>query len=189
MRFRPSNVARSHRANHWSSSSTCAIADRFAACKLVLHPQKTKIVYCKDVNRHGDFPDIHFDFLGFQFRARKTMWVKADRRIFAHSFQPAASPKALTRISRDIRSWALHHRSDKGTSNNSGSFVEFAGATLRRPFLLLIWRGCASFYGSGALLRALWTHYSFRLRRAAPASQVGGCCRRGFADRSWPSPA
>ena len=39
--------------------------------------------------------------------------VKADRRIFAHSFQPAASPKALTRISREIRSWALHHRSDK----------------------------------------------------------------------------
>jgi len=38
-----------------------AIADRFAVCKLVLHPQKTKIVYCKDVNRHGDFPDIHFD--------------------------------------------------------------------------------------------------------------------------------
>jgi hypothetical protein len=40
-------------------------------------------------------------------RARKIMWVKADRRIFAHSFQPAASPKALTRISREIRSWAL----------------------------------------------------------------------------------
>jgi hypothetical protein len=41
------------------------------------------------------------------------MWVKLDSRIFAHSFQPAASPKALTRIGRDIRSWALHHRSDK----------------------------------------------------------------------------
>jgi Group II intron, maturase-specific domain len=65
------------------------------------------------VNRRSDFPDISFDFLGFQFRARKIMWVKADRRIFAHSFQPAASPKALTRIGRDIRSWALHHRSDK----------------------------------------------------------------------------
>jgi group II intron reverse transcriptase/maturase len=81
-----------------------AIADRLAACKLVLHPEKTKIVYCKDVNRRGDFPNIHFDFLGFQFRARKIMWVKSDRRIFAHSFQPAISPKALTRISRDIRS-------------------------------------------------------------------------------------
>jgi group II intron reverse transcriptase/maturase len=90
-----------------------AIADRLAACKLVLHPDKTKIVYCKDVNRRGDFPNIHFDFLGFQFRARKVMWVKADRRIFAHSFQPAVSPKALTRISREIRSWALHHRNDK----------------------------------------------------------------------------
>ena len=90
-----------------------AIADRFAVCKLVLHPQKTKIVYCKDVNRRGDFPNIHFDFLGFQFRARKIMWVKRDRRIFAHSFQPAASPKALTRISREIRGWALHHRTDK----------------------------------------------------------------------------
>jgi len=77
----------------------------------------------------------------------------------------------------------------EGTSNNSGSSVEFAGATLRRVFLLLIWRDCASFYGSGALLRALWTHYSLRPRRAAPVSQVGGCCGRGSADRSWPSPA
>jgi RNA-directed DNA polymerase len=94
-----------------------AIADRFAACKLVLHPEKTRIVYCKDVNRRGDHPDIHFDFLGYQFRARKTMWVKPDRRIFAHSFLPAASPKALTRISREIRNWALHHRSDKSLSD------------------------------------------------------------------------
>ena len=35
-----------------------ALADRFAACKLVLHPEKTKIVYCKDANRRGDFPII-----------------------------------------------------------------------------------------------------------------------------------
>ena len=74
-----------------------ALADRFAACKLVLHPEKTKIVYCKDVNRRGDFPVIAFDFLGYQFRARKTMWRKGEKRIFAHSFQPAASPKALKR--------------------------------------------------------------------------------------------
>ena len=33
-----------------------ALADRFAACKLELHPEKTKIVYCKDANRRGDFP-------------------------------------------------------------------------------------------------------------------------------------
>ena len=83
-----------------------ALADRFAACKLVLHPEKTKIVYCKDANRRGDFPIISFDFLGFQFRARKTMWREGTKRIFAHSFQPAASPKALTFISRYVIRWA-----------------------------------------------------------------------------------
>ena len=77
-----------------------AIANRLAACKLVPHPDKTKIVYCKDVNRRADFPNIHFDFLGFQFRARKVMWVKAERCIFALRCQPAASPKVLTRICR-----------------------------------------------------------------------------------------
>ena len=33
--------------------------------------------------------------------------------ILAHGFLPAASPKALTSISRTIRRWTLHHRSDK----------------------------------------------------------------------------
>jgi group II intron reverse transcriptase/maturase len=89
-----------------------ALADRFATCKLVLHPDKTKIVYCKDANRRGDFPVIAFDFLGFQFRARKSMWGKGEERIFVHNFLPAASPKALKRIRRTIRRWALHHRSD-----------------------------------------------------------------------------
>ena len=48
-----------------------AIAGRFAVCKLVLHSEKTKIVYSKDVNRCGDFPNIRFDFLGFQFSSPK----------------------------------------------------------------------------------------------------------------------
>ena len=73
-------------------------------------PEKTKIVYCKDANRLGDFPNQSFDFLGFTFRARKALG--RGRRAFA-CFLPAASPKALTSISRTVRRWALHHRSDK----------------------------------------------------------------------------
>jgi hypothetical protein len=38
---------------------------------------------------------------------------KDETRIFTHSFQPAASPKALTRISQEVRGWTLHKRSDK----------------------------------------------------------------------------
>jgi len=87
-----------------------ALADRLAACKLTLHPEKTKIVYCKDANRRGDFPNQSFDFLGFTFRARKTIW---QGHIPAHGFMPAASPAALKAMSRTIRRWALHHRSDK----------------------------------------------------------------------------
>jgi RNA-directed DNA polymerase len=78
-----------------------ALADRFAACKLVLHPEKTRIVYCKDANRRGDFPNQSFDFLGFSFRARETMWQGV---LPAHGFMPA-SPKALTAISRPALSW------------------------------------------------------------------------------------
>jgi len=33
-----------------------ALEARFTACRLALHPQKTKLVYCKDANRRGDFP-------------------------------------------------------------------------------------------------------------------------------------
>ena len=62
-----------------------ALADRFAACKLVLHPEKTKIVYCKDANRRGDFPNQSFDFLGFMFRARKTMWQREYPRAWLHA--------------------------------------------------------------------------------------------------------
>jgi group II intron reverse transcriptase/maturase len=90
-----------------------ALTARLAEWKLALHPEKTKIVFCKDVNRRGDHPNIRFDFLGFQFRARKTRWVVKGKEVFAHSFLPAVSPKALLRISREIRRWALHHRSDK----------------------------------------------------------------------------
>src|ERR1700750_3491420 len=71
------------------------LADRFAVCKLVLHPEKTKIVYCKDANRRGDFPNQAFDFLGFSFRERKALG--RGRYAFA-CFLPAANPKALTHI-------------------------------------------------------------------------------------------
>jgi len=86
------------------------LVDRFAACKLVLHPTKTKIVYCKDANRRGDFPNQSFDFLGFTFRARKA-WGR--RCLPFVGFLPAASSKALKAISQTIRRWTLHHHSDK----------------------------------------------------------------------------
>jgi RNA-directed DNA polymerase len=42
-----------------------AVRRRLTDCKLELHPEKTKIVYCKDDRRQGDCSERKFDFLGY----------------------------------------------------------------------------------------------------------------------------
>ena len=86
-----------------------ALEARFVACGLVLHPQKTKLVYCKDTNRRGDYPAQSFNFLGYTFRPRKAIWRGGQ---FGVSFLPAASQDALKAIRQTVRRWELHHRSD-----------------------------------------------------------------------------
>jgi RNA-directed DNA polymerase len=49
------------------------IDERFRECGLELHPNKTRIVYCKDINRQQDHPEIEFTFLGYTFRPRKAL--------------------------------------------------------------------------------------------------------------------
>ena len=87
-----------------------ALEARFETCRLALHPQKTKLVYCKDANRRGDYPSQKFDFLGYEFRPRTAVWRDGQLGV---SFQPAASPKALKAIRQTFRRWELHRRSDK----------------------------------------------------------------------------
>ena len=87
-----------------------ALEARFAACGLTLHPQKTQLVYCKDVNRRGDYPNQSFDFLGYRFRPRKSIWHGHQHVV---SFLPGISPKALKAMGQTLRRWCLHHRSDK----------------------------------------------------------------------------
>jgi RNA-directed DNA polymerase len=41
-----------------------AMAMRLDECKLELHPEKTKIVSCKDEDRRGTYPKETFDVLG-----------------------------------------------------------------------------------------------------------------------------
>lgn len=48
-----------------------AIRRRLAECGLELHPEKTRIVYCKDSNRRKDYEHVSFDFLGYTFQPRE----------------------------------------------------------------------------------------------------------------------
>ena len=47
-----------------------AIRERLRTCGLELHPEKTKIVYCRDYRRRGNYPVVKFDFLGYSFQPR-----------------------------------------------------------------------------------------------------------------------
>ena len=47
------------------------IAARMKEVGLRLHPDKTRIVYCKDSNRRGEHEHTSFTFLGFAFRPRE----------------------------------------------------------------------------------------------------------------------
>ena len=92
---------------------------RFAECGLMLHPAKTKIVYCKDDDRRGNYPDQKFDFLGYTFRPRLS---RRRRGTFGVSFSPAVSDKALKAIRQTVRGWTLHERSDKSLDDLARMF-------------------------------------------------------------------
>jgi len=48
-----------------------AVEERLRQCKLEAHPDKTRLVYCRDSNREQDQPHIQFDFLGYGFKPRR----------------------------------------------------------------------------------------------------------------------
>ena len=86
-----------------------ALAQRFAQCRLALHPHKTRIVYCTDANRRCRYPEQCFDFLGYAFRPRSSS--NCEGNLFV-SFAPAVSDKATKAMHQRIRRWRLHHRND-----------------------------------------------------------------------------
>ncbi len=83
-----------------------AIGERMEQVGLRLHPDKTRIVYCKDGRRPGSHEHTSFDFLGFTFRARG---VRSKNGNVFTGFGPAVSKTARKRMSQQVRSWRLHH--------------------------------------------------------------------------------
>lgn len=80
---------------------------RFASCGLTLHPQKTRVVYCKDTRRVADYPEVRYDFLGFSFHARTAQ--DRNGKLFA-GFQPAVGRKAMKRMSYELRQLKINRR-------------------------------------------------------------------------------
>ena len=75
---------------------------RFQACGLMLHPEKTKLVYCKSQWRRGRYPTVSFDFLGFTFGPRYKRTKGGGRGVY---FMAMISRKASKRIREQIKGW------------------------------------------------------------------------------------
>ena len=82
-----------------------AIRARMQECGLALHPEKTKVVYCKDAARKGRSKHESFDFLGYGFRPRRSRSKQGLRTI---NFVPAISRSASAKIRAEIKKWKLH---------------------------------------------------------------------------------
>lgn len=77
------------------------LRNRFAKCGLELHPDKTKIVYCKDDRRQGAYSMTQFDFLGYTFCARLVV-TRMPTRSFT-GFNPAVSNTALKSMREKVK--------------------------------------------------------------------------------------
>ncbi len=87
------------------------LALRFEQCRLELHPEKTKIVYCKDDKRKANYPNTSFEFLGYCFRKRVALNSK-NNKLFMN-FSPGVSKNAIKLMRAKIRSSNIRNRSDK----------------------------------------------------------------------------
>lgn len=84
-----------------------SIMERFASCQLRLNEEKTRIVYCKDGKRRGEYKEITFDFLGYTFQPRCQR--NKQGQVF-NGYLPAISRKSKKRITEKIRGWHLSRR-------------------------------------------------------------------------------
>jgi RNA-directed DNA polymerase len=141
-----------------------AVQERLQRCRLALHPEKTKIVYCKDTNRRHRYPDITFDFLGFTFRPRLAR--NRQGTLFV-TFTPAVSRRAARDMRQELRTWRIFRRSDKDLSDL---------ANMLNPTL----RGWIGYYGSyrKSELGSVFHRLNFALVRWARAKYRLGSHRQ-----------
>ena len=127
------------------------LSKRLAECGLELHPNKTKIVYCKDDNRRNKYPITKFDFLGYTFRTREAENSKTKKRFV--SFSPAVSPTSLKSMRQRIRNLGIRKRSDLDLMEIS---------RVCEPIL----RGWEQYYGkyNKSSLNPIYQHFNRTLR-------------------------
>jgi len=154
-----------------------AIGERMEQVGLRLHPDKTRIVYCKDGQRRGSSEHTSFDFLGFTFRTRG---VRSRHGNVFTGFGPAISKSALKKISGQVRAWRLHLKTGRTLRDLAREinpivrgWMQYYGAFYRSALHSLLQRI------NGYLVRWLRKKYR-RLRTFAKAHAAWGRLTRQY---------
>jgi len=124
---------KSKRQARWMLS---AVAERLAVCKLQMHPEKSKVIYCRDSRRRDRYEHVQFTFLRFTFRPRCAKGK--DGRLFT-AFLPAVSDEAKKQMRSRIRLWKLH----RWTSRSLNDIAQVTNAVMQEW-----WNYYGSFYPS-----------------------------------------
>jgi group II intron reverse transcriptase/maturase len=80
---------------------------RMRQCGLELHPEKTKLVYCRDYRRQGEYSNVKFDFLGYSFQPR-TAKSKRNGALYL-GYDCAISISSKKRIAEKMRELDIDH--------------------------------------------------------------------------------
>lgn len=83
---------------------------RMKECKLELHPEKTKLVYCQDSRRTTKYSNIEFNFLGFTFKGIRYTRKYKEKRIRYRKFGTDISKEGQEKIREEVRNWRLNSR-------------------------------------------------------------------------------
>lgn len=81
---------------------------RLEACGLTVHPEKTKIVYCKKDGRKLEGYPVQFDFLGFSFQPIRNQ-LRAGGSFMQYDCK--MSRKSKVRITQTLREMNFHNKS------------------------------------------------------------------------------
>jgi RNA-directed DNA polymerase len=124
-----------------------ALRNRLEQSGLELHPDKTKIIYCKDTNRKDKSSNKSFDFLGYTFRCREARNSKSNK-LFG-SFSPAVSKSALKSMRQKTRKLHWRNRTDLSMEEIS---------KLYNPVLV----GWNNYYGRyyKSAMGPIWSHFN-----------------------------
>lgn len=120
---------------------------RFDECGLTLHPDKTRIVYCKDDRRKGNYPNTGFDFLGYTFRGRRIKGAKNGN--VTRGFVPAVSQASLNAMRKKTKKLNWRNRTELSLEQIAEEY---------NPVL----QGWLNYYGAfyRSTLNPVWQHFN-----------------------------